>query len=135
MWLLTLPRQLVPISSRLRGTMPVDSGNLTSSVSFLQPGQHLNNQFPALNSLSEIRDWILTDKMNWCNTHFGVIYPSPWSASLRTSSSDPWKESRKPSVHHVAPPHPPLWPLLTHLIEDERSDLSSRELEHVTLNH
>lgn len=55
MRLLVLLRQLVLISSRLRGTVLVDSGNFTPLLLSLQPFQHLSNKFLALNSVFEIR--------------------------------------------------------------------------------
>lgn len=41
MWLLILLRQLIPMSSRLRGTASMDSGKLTFPVSFPQPSNTL----------------------------------------------------------------------------------------------
>lgn len=69
---LVLLRQLV-LSSRLGGTTPVDSGKF-SSLFFLQPFQHLNNQFPALNSLCEIQRGHLLIKLTGVTCTFSVIY-------------------------------------------------------------
>lgn len=70
---LVLLRQLV-LSSRLGGSTPVDSGKFSSLFFFLQPFQHLNNQFPALNSLCEIQRGHLLIKLTGVTRTFSVIY-------------------------------------------------------------
>ena len=133
--LLTLRSSSFPWAAD-RGTTPVDSGNLTSSISSLQPFRHLHNQFPALNSVGEIRDWILTGKMSWCDPHFWGWITQPTIPFMGNSLQWPVAKSpRQVSTMWLPQPHCRLRPLLPLPFQAERSDLSSGELEPVTLKY